>query len=75
MRCACGWHWIDSWPGTAGYLTKDGAPTELIKAIRHIAAGGKYVTPTLAERMAAYLGFDPAKLPHVSLSDLSYLMY
>src|SRR3990172_4337898 len=58
--------------GAAGYLTKDGAPTELIKAIRHIAAGGKYVTPALAERLAAYLGPDEAKLPHESLSDREY---
>ena len=58
--------------GAAGYLTKDGAATELIKAIRHIAAGGKYVTPALAERLAAYLGPDDGKLPHESLSDREY---
>lgn len=58
--------------GAAGYVTKDHAPAELIKAIRHVAAGGKYVTPALAERMAGLLGRDEATLPHESLSDREY---
>ena len=58
--------------GAAGYVTKDRAPTELIKAIRHIAAGGKYVTPALAERLAAHLGSDEGTLPHENLSDREY---
>ena len=55
--------------GAAGYLTKQSASAELIKAIRRVAAGGKYVTPALAERLAAYLGPDEGKLPHERLSD------
>src|SRR5687768_7732483 len=38
--------------GASGYLTKDGAADQLVAAIRRIAAGGAYVTPETAERMA-----------------------
>ena len=58
--------------GAAGYVTKDRAPAELIKAIRHIAAGGKFVTPALAERLAALLGRDEGTLPHEHLSDREF---
>lgn len=55
--------------GAAGYLTKDSAPDRLIAAIRKAAAGGRYVSTQLAERLAAEL--DPyADRPAVeSLSD------
>jgi DNA-binding NarL/FixJ family response regulator len=33
--------------GAAGYLTKENAPAELVKAIRQVMAGGKYISPTL----------------------------
>ena len=39
--------------GAAGYVTKDSAPEELVAAIRKAAEGGKYVSPTLAERLAS----------------------
>lgn len=58
--------------GAAGYVTKDSAPAELIQAIRRIAAGGKYVTPAVAERLAAYLGTEAGKPLHASLSDREY---
>ena len=38
--------------GAAGYLTKESAPDELVKAIHKVAQGGKYITSTLAERLA-----------------------
>jgi two-component system, NarL family, invasion response regulator UvrY len=38
--------------GAAGYLTKESAPEELVAAIRKAASGGKYISPTLAERLA-----------------------
>jgi Pyruvate/2-oxoacid:ferredoxin oxidoreductase gamma subunit len=40
--------------GADGYLTKDRAPEDLIAAVRKVAEGGRYVTPSLAERLAAY---------------------
>jgi DNA-binding NarL/FixJ family response regulator len=58
--------------GAAGYLQKESVPEELVKAIRKIARGGKYVTPTLAERLAYQLEPDTEKAPHELLSDREY---
>lgn len=38
--------------GASGYLTKDSAPDELVKAIRQISQGKKYVTPSFVEKLA-----------------------
>jgi DNA-binding NarL/FixJ family response regulator len=38
--------------GASGYLTKESAPDELVKAIRQISQGKKYVSPSLAEKLA-----------------------
>jgi DNA-binding NarL/FixJ family response regulator len=38
--------------GAAGYMTKESAPAELIQAVRRILAGGRYVSPALAETLA-----------------------
>lgn len=58
--------------GAAGYLNKGCAPDELCAAIRRAAAGGVYVTPTLAERMALDLRGDHERPPHELLSDREY---
>jgi DNA-binding NarL/FixJ family response regulator len=58
--------------GAAGYLTKESAGDELIGAIKKVVAGGRYVSPTLAERMASYLDIDVQKSPHERLSDREY---
>ena len=58
--------------GASGYLTKESAPEELIAAIRKVCAGGKYVTSSLAEKMASYLEADLKKAPHELLSDREY---
>jgi DNA-binding NarL/FixJ family response regulator len=58
--------------GAAGYLQKESVPEELINAIRKIARGGKYVTPSLAERLAYQLEPDAEKSPHDLLSDREY---
>lgn len=58
--------------GAAGYLTKDSAPDELITAVRKVAQGGKYVTQSLAERLADKLGLDTEEIPHELLSDREY---
>lgn len=57
--------------GASGYLTKKVAPKELIRAIRKVYSGGKYITSTLAERLAFYLAGDE-KPPHESLSDREF---
>ena len=55
--------------GASGYLTKASAPHELIGAIRKVAGGGKYVTSSLAEKLADELEVDTEKLPHERLSN------
>jgi DNA-binding NarL/FixJ family response regulator len=57
--------------GAAGYLTKESAPGELVNALSRVAKGGKYVSPTLAERLAFELERDE-KPPHELLSDREY---
>jgi two-component system invasion response regulator UvrY len=58
--------------GAAGYLQKESVPEELVNAIRKIARGGKYVTPSLAERLAYQLEPNTEKSPHELLSDREY---
>lgn len=54
--------------GAAGYMNKDSDPEELIKGIRNILTGGRYVSPALAEVLALDLS-RPAQQPlHESLS-------
>ncbi|PKN37213.1 MAG: DNA-binding response regulator [Deltaproteobacteria bacterium HGW-Deltaproteobacteria-2] len=55
--------------GASGYLTKASAPQELIGAIRKVACGGKYVTSSLAEKLADEMEIDTEKLPHERLSN------
>lgn len=58
--------------GASGYLQKVSAPTELISAIRKIVSGRKYISDSLADKLADY--FDIAKIdsPHEILSDREY---
>jgi len=60
--------------GAAGYLTKESAGEELVGAIRKVVGGGRYISPSLAERMAAYLTIDVQKAPHERLSDREFLI-
>jgi DNA-binding NarL/FixJ family response regulator len=53
----------------SGYMTKDSAPEELVKAIRKILGGGKYISSTLAERLAFDLESGTEKPLHETLSD------
>ena len=55
--------------GAAGYMNKDSAPEELIKAIHKVRAGGRYVSPALAEVLASDLGQPIDEPPHAQLSD------
>lgn len=58
--------------GASGYLNKESAPEELVKAIRKVYSGGKYVSATQAERMVSELTGDSDKRPHEILSDREY---
>ncbi len=58
--------------GARGYLTKDHSPGELVAAVRKVHAGGRYVSATLAERLAAELSAGTQGLPHERLSDREF---
>jgi len=58
--------------GAAGYMIKESAPEELVQAIRKVVRGGKYVSPSLAEKLAAELGEDAERPPHEGLSEREY---
>jgi len=55
--------------GAAGYLNKECDPEEIVKAIRTVFRGRKYITAGVAERLAETLGGDADKLPHELLSE------
>jgi two-component system invasion response regulator UvrY len=55
--------------GAAGYLTKESAPEVLVQAIRKVHGGGKWVTASLAEKLATSLGRPADRLPHETLSN------
>jgi DNA-binding NarL/FixJ family response regulator len=58
--------------GASGYVTKDQAPQELVQAIRKIVNGGKYVSSSLAEKLAAEVK-NPSDIPlHETLSNREY---
>jgi two-component system, NarL family, invasion response regulator UvrY len=58
--------------GASGYLCKDSASEELIIAIRRILLGKKYITASLAEKLAFHLDQDGDRPPHESLSDREF---
>ena len=58
--------------GAAGYLTKQSAPELLVTAIRQVASGKKYVSPSLAEELANAIGDDSERPAHEKLSDREY---
>jgi two-component system invasion response regulator UvrY len=58
--------------GASGYLTKDKAPEELVKAIRCVFRGGKYITTTLACKIATSYGKDDEGPIHEKLSNREF---
>lgn len=58
--------------GASGYITKESAPDELVKAIRKVYDGGKYVSHTLAEKLAFRLDEAHDKPLHENLSDREF---
>ena len=58
--------------GASGYLTKKSAPELLVTAIRQVASGHKYVSPTLAVKLADFIAEDSDRPPHETLSDREY---
>jgi DNA-binding NarL/FixJ family response regulator len=58
--------------GAAGYINKESAADELVNAIRKVVGGGKYVSPSMAEKLATVVGSDYEVQPHESLSDREF---
>ena len=58
--------------GADGYLTKASAPSELVKAIKKVMAGGQYVSPALGEKLAVTVKSGVEQAPHERLSDREY---
>jgi DNA-binding NarL/FixJ family response regulator len=58
--------------GASGYIPKDSDPEELIGAITKVASGRRYITPTLAELLAADVGGEVQHSPHEALSNREY---
>lgn len=61
--------------GASGYLTKESVPDELMNAIRKILRGGKYLSNSLAERLAFAIDEKVDKQPHELLSDREYQVF
>jgi two-component system, NarL family, invasion response regulator UvrY len=61
--------------GAAGYLTKESVPSDLVRAIRKAAQGGRYVSESLAERLADRVVDEGEKQPHDALSSKEYQVF
>src|SRR6266852_5094129 len=58
--------------GAAGYVTKDSPRTELLKAIKKVIKGGRYLSPALAETLVFDIERGTDRPPHAALSDREF---
>lgn len=58
--------------GAAGYLSKDTAPDELVKAVQKVLLGKKYISQSIAEKLANTLSVKTDKFLHESLSNREF---
>jgi two-component system, NarL family, invasion response regulator UvrY len=61
--------------GASGYLNKDSAPEELVRAVNQLLLGKKYITSSIAEKLASQLDQDTAKALHELLSDREFEVF
>lgn len=61
--------------GASGYVTKTAPPEVLLAAIRRIVAGGKYITQSLAEKLAGVVGANVDRAPHENLTDREFQIF
>lgn len=61
--------------GAAGYLTKASAAENLVRAVKRVLAGGRYVSSALAEQLSSLFAGDIDKEPHQTLSDREYQVF
>jgi DNA-binding NarL/FixJ family response regulator len=55
--------------GASGFLSKDAAPDLLVAAVRKVAAGGRFVTPAIAEQLASFVAGPSQAAPHEALTN------
>ena len=58
--------------GASGYLSKDMAPDELVNAVQRVMMGKKYITASIAEKLASSFDQDSDRPPHELLSDREF---
>lgn len=58
--------------GASGYLTKESALDELVKAVEKVAAGGKYLSSALSDKLISNFGSPRSESPHETLSDREF---
>ncbi len=58
--------------GAAGYVSKNLSPEHLVTAIHEVIRGGRYVSPSLAQRLAAAVADGADRPPHEGLSAREY---
>ncbi|MFN8247298.1 MAG: response regulator transcription factor [Ferruginibacter sp.] len=61
--------------GASGYLSKDMAPDELVNAVQRVMLGKKYITASIAEKLASILDQDSGRPPHELLSDREFSVF
>ncbi len=61
--------------GASGYLTKTSAPELLVEAIRKVASGGRFISPTLTELLAFELGRETENKPHEKLTAREFQIF
>ena len=61
--------------GASGYLNKECDPAEIVEAIRTIALGKRYITPSVAELLAQQLGRKSDAAPHEQLSEREFQVF
>ncbi|MBS0427791.1 MAG: response regulator transcription factor [Proteobacteria bacterium] len=61
--------------GASGYLNKDCEPDEIVKAVRTIALGRRYITPAVADLLANQLGKKENSAPHEQLSEREFQVF
>jgi len=58
--------------GALGYVTKQGAPEEIVKAVETVGVGRRYVSPVIAEHLVGAVLSGGDRPPHESLSDREF---
>lgn len=61
--------------GASGYVTKERAPDELLRAVQRVVSGGRYVSASLAEKLVGVVARDRDDLPHERLSQREFEVF